>query len=138
MTSAYAPQPAAAELPASRQSPAPVDYRRDKTSVAFIHVTFFSILILQKFGITIGSSFMSLSLPVYLGALFLLLLRGRATVRTRMALLYFVFISSALMSTIFAFTFSGVSGGVSLMSLALLIVLYATLVLGPTRRFATE
>jgi hypothetical protein len=118
--------------------PAPVNQGiRDgrRVSRLYIHVAFIACLVLQRFGLMLGGSALFISLPVFCALLGTMFVTGHARVRAHAALLYLGFAALALISTLVAIAMPDARFGLSLTSLAAVLITYALAVAGPSERF---
>jgi hypothetical protein len=109
--------------------------RDRRNSRLFIHAGFIACLLLQRFGVTAGSSALFLSLPVFVGMLGFALVTGLARLHVRGAGFYMLFAGWTLIVTLLGLVWPDARFGLSISSLFGTLVTYACLTLGPSERF---
>lgn len=101
-----------------------------------MHINLILCLLLQRFCVIVGGGVLYWSLLVFLGTLGWLLWTGRARLRVGGALTFGLFVAFALLSTLIAVnTPDSRINGLSLPSLALVLLVYVGLLAAPTGRF---
>jgi multidrug transporter EmrE-like cation transporter len=106
-----------------------------RRSTWFVHGALFACLCLQRFGLTLGSSVVFASLPVFAGLVTWMLSRRQATFSVRSLTLYSLAGSSFLVSTLVAIVFRDPRVENSMGSLAAILFTYALLTVRPNERF---
>jgi hypothetical protein len=106
-----------------------------RKSRIFVHGALIACLILQRFGAMPGGSALFISLPLFAGLLGWGLVSGIATLRSRGIVLYLVFASVALVSTLIAVTVPDARFDTSLTSLLAILLTYGFTMIGPNARF---
>lgn len=101
----------------------------------FTHAMCGVCLVLQRFGAQIGQSQLFVSLVLAPALIGLLLLTGQARVRATPPLLFFALLCSFLVTTSLAVLYPDFSFRFSILSIAELGILYATLIVEPSERF---
>lgn len=101
----------------------------------FVHATLIACLILQRFGVIVGGAAIYASLPLFGGLLAWALASGLGVIRPRGTALYLVFAAWTLIVTLGALTAPDPRFGMSLPSLAAILLIYGFAVIGPSARF---
>jgi len=110
--------------------------KSDKVSRLFIHGAIASVILFQKFGVLFGSSSaLFFCLPVFLGLVFWMYIRGYAVIRLFPLALYCLFILSMLIATTTALIYPDNRFGSSLTSLFGIAITYIVFLVGPSSRF---
>ena len=121
---------------AALASPAPLATEKDRRrSHLFIHGMFITSLCLQRFGLTIGTSVLFISLPVFVAALSWAWSIGLARIRTRALVAYGAFALCALISVEYATFEPDPRVAISVPSMAAVLVTYAMWIVGPSAAF---
>lgn len=110
----------------------------DLESRVIIHVGFIAAIVLQRFGLTFGTSYLFISLPIMLALGGYMLFAGLARFRTAPTSFYLMFVFVGSLSAMAALVYPDQRVGFSIMSLLLTIATYSFFSLGPTRRFDTS
>lgn len=106
-----------------------------RLSRLYVHIALAACLVFQRFGIMMGGSALFVSLPVFAMLLVVMLATGHATLRPMATILYVIFASLALISCLIAIALPDVRFGISLASLAAVLLTYSLAIFGPSRRF---
>jgi hypothetical protein len=101
----------------------------------FAHAAFLTCMIFQRFGLMAGDSALFLSLPAFGLLLGWAMLTGIATVRARGTALYLMFAGWALVATLGGILWPDARFGMSVASLAAILLTYGFTVIGPGERF---
>ena len=108
----------------------------ERASTLFVHANLICCLILQRFCVIVGGGVIYWALPAFFLSLGWLLLTGRATLRPFSTWTFAIFAAAALLSTLIALNTSDTRiNGLSLPSLASVLIVYLGLVVAPTSRF---
>jgi hypothetical protein len=105
------------------------------TARIFAHATFFSTMILQKFGFMSDRATLFISLPLFLIILAVMLGTRRAQFRSGVVMLYLGFICAIFLSTALALGFPDPRVGIGLFSPAAMILNYSIFLIKPTKNF---
>lgn len=115
---------------------AAIEHGRDvRRSRLFIHLVFVACLLLQRFGYTIATSALFVSLPIFVLLLGYTLVTGLGRLHGRGTGLYMLFAGWALVVTLVGLVVPDARFGLSLPSLFALLITYACLTIGPSDRF---
>ncbi|MBR0749940.1 hypothetical protein JQ582_39125 [Bradyrhizobium japonicum] len=101
----------------------------------FVHISLFGCLILQKFGLVLGTSFLGVGLPMFACALAMLWYSGGVSPRPKHMIATASFLVLVVLSASMSYFIDDVRGRGSLLSVLLFMLLYLMLALGPSRRF---
>lgn len=101
----------------------------------YIHAALIACLILQRFGIMLGGSALFVSLPLFGMLLVAMVLTGHARLRPGATFLYLLFASIALIGCLIAIALPDARFGISMASLAAVLITYGLAIFGPSRRF---
>ena len=110
----------------------------ERATRLFTHASLFSALILQKFGIVSGSSYMAFCLPVYLVSLALMIFFGFCRIRLSCMILFGLMILTSLISTLVALSADSFSIQLSITSYLLFLILYCLFMFEPTYKFRCD
>jgi hypothetical protein len=115
--------------------PVEADMIDTRHSRLFAHAAFLTCMIFQRFGLMAGDSALFLSLPAFALLLGWAMLMGIATVRSRGTALYLMFAGWALVATLGGVLWPDARFGMSVASLAAILLTYGFTVIGPGKRF---
>lgn len=101
----------------------------------FVHMSLFGCLILQKFGLVFGTSFLAFGLPLFAIALAMLWRSGGTTLRPKPLIFTVAFLVLVALDAAMTYFIADVRGRGSLPSVLLFAVLYLSLTIGPSRTF---
>ncbi|WP_149522638.1 hypothetical protein [Sphingomonas montanisoli] len=113
----------------------PIAEKDAKASRLFVHFALICIIILQRFGVLLGSGAIFAALPGMFMLLAWLVWTGRARLDTEIALYYLAFIATVGLSTMFALSFPDNRVSLSVVSSVAVLITYSLLLIKPGKRF---